>query len=91
MAQPQSIVASLWSFWKYGQRAERTGYLIGALLVVSGDPSRHSPHRWWFLQGPVSLRKPTTLGFVWPHVDHGCLGGLSFDSAIAPRTAVAGV
>jgi hypothetical protein len=63
MAQPQSIVATLWSFWKHGQRAERTGYLIGALLLVSGLIHLAilviGGGSW---QGPVSLRKPTTFG-----------------------------
>ena len=53
----------MWSFWKDGQRAERTGYLIGALLVVSGLIHLAilliAGGSW---QGPVSLRKPTTFG-----------------------------
>src|SRR4029077_17769215 len=63
MAQPQSIDRSLWSVWSRGERVERVGFIVGALLLVSGlihfailvvgDGS-------W--QGPLSLRKPTTFG-----------------------------
>jgi len=63
MAQPQSVVASLWSFWSRAQRAERVGYIVGVLLLVSGLIHLAilviGGGSW---QGPVSLRKPTTFG-----------------------------
>ncbi len=63
MGQPQSIVASLGSFWRRGQRIERVGYIVGALLLVSGLIHFAilviGGGSW---QGPVSLRKPTTFG-----------------------------
>ena len=63
MPSPASISVELWSFWSRGQRVERIGYRVGALLIVSGlihlvilvlaGGSWH---------GPLSLRKPTTFG-----------------------------
>ena len=32
----RSIGGSLWSFWRHGRKVERAGYLIGALLLLSG-------------------------------------------------------
>ena len=59
----KSMIDSLSSFWHRGTPAERTGYVVGALLMISGlihlvilmiiDGS-------W--EGPLSLRKPTTFG-----------------------------
>jgi hypothetical protein len=63
MAQPQSIIFLLGSFWSRRQRVERAGYLVGALLLVSGlihvAVLVISGGSW---QGPVSLRKPATFG-----------------------------
>jgi hypothetical protein len=57
------VTSALVSFWRRGQRTERAGYVVGALLLASGlihlalliigDGS-------W--RGPLSLRKPTTFG-----------------------------
>jgi hypothetical protein len=59
----RSMTGALPSFWIRGRRVERVGYVVGALLIVSGlihlailiiaDGS-------W--TGPLSLRKPTTFG-----------------------------
>ena len=63
MAPPNSIVAALWSFWSRGQRVERVGYVVGALLIASGLINLAilviGGGTW---QGPLSLRKPTTFG-----------------------------
>jgi hypothetical protein len=61
LARP--IVASLWSFWTEGRRAERVCYLIGAALIASGlfhlAVFAVDGGPW---EGPVSWRKPTTFG-----------------------------
>jgi len=63
MTRPQSIVASLWSFWSLGRPVERAGYIVAALLLASGLVHfailAISGGSW---QGPLSLRKPTTFG-----------------------------
>jgi len=57
------IARSLWSFWDNGRKVERTAYLMGTLLLVSG--LLHlviltvGGGTW---MGPLSLRKPTTFG-----------------------------
>jgi hypothetical protein len=54
---------ALRSFWSRGQRVERVGYLVGALLMVSGLIHLAilimTGGSW---EGPLSLRKPTTFG-----------------------------
>ena len=59
----RAMSAALCSFWSRGKAVERTGYLVGALLVVSGlvhfailNITGASS------AGPLSLRKPTTFG-----------------------------
>jgi hypothetical protein len=57
------IARSLWSFWQQGRSVERAGYLIGALLLVSGVihlAVLSTGGGTWM--GPLSLRKPTTFG-----------------------------
>ena len=36
MVPLSAIGGSLWSFWRHGRKVERAGYLIGALLLLSG-------------------------------------------------------
>ena len=59
----RSVTNALVSFWSRGQRTERTAYVVGALLIVSGLIHLAilviSGASW---VGPVSLRKPTTFG-----------------------------
>jgi hypothetical protein len=62
-ARLRAIANALWSFWHRGRPVERVGYIVGALLFVSGlthlgilaiiDGS-------W--EGPLSLRKAVTFG-----------------------------
>src|SRR5437879_1741349 len=58
-----SIAGSLQSFWVRGSRTERTAYLVGALLLVSGLIHLGilvvGGGTW---AGPVSLRKAMTFG-----------------------------
>lgn len=58
-----SMADSVWSFWDRGQRVERAGYLVGALLLVSGLVHLGiliiGGGSW---KGPLSLRKPATFG-----------------------------
>jgi hypothetical protein len=60
---PQSIAVSLWSFWTRGQRVERIGYVVGAVLLISGLLHLAilliGGGSW---EGPLSLRKPMTFG-----------------------------
>src|SRR6267142_2315028 len=57
------IATDLWSFWRRGQTVERAGYVVGALLLVSG--LLHvlilaiGGGSW---EGPLSLRKAATFG-----------------------------
>src|SRR5262245_36788305 len=59
----RTIAASLWSFWSEGRRVERVGYVVAALLLVSGLVHLAilvlSGGSW---EGPLSWRKPTTFG-----------------------------
>jgi hypothetical protein len=59
----QAMTTSLWSFWRRGQRVERIGYLVGALLLMSGVVHfgilAISGGSW---EGPLSLRKPAAFG-----------------------------
>jgi hypothetical protein len=63
MISLRRIAGSLWSFWQRGRKVERLGYLVGALLLVSGVIHLAiltvSGGTWI---GPLSLRKPTTFG-----------------------------
>jgi hypothetical protein len=58
-----AMVGSLWSFWRRGRTVERAGYLVGALLLVSGVIHVAiliiSGYSW---EGPLSLRKAATFG-----------------------------
>jgi hypothetical protein len=57
------IAGSLWAFWQRGRKVERAGYLIGALLLVSGlihMAILTTGGGTWI--GPLSLRKPATFG-----------------------------
>src|SRR5205814_500094 len=61
---PLRVIAdSLWAFWRRGRPVERTGYLVGAILLVSGLMHLGlliaGGGSW---QGPLSLRKPATFG-----------------------------
>jgi hypothetical protein len=53
----------LWSFWSRGQRAERTAYVVGTFLLVSGLVHLAllvvTGASW---EGPLSLRKASTFG-----------------------------
>jgi len=57
------IGSALWSFWRRGRTAERTGYIVGAVLFVSGlmhlGVLAIGGGSW---DGPVSLRKAATFG-----------------------------
>ena len=59
----QSMVMSLRSFWVSCRRIERAGYLVGALLLVSGIVHiailTVTGASW---VGPLSLRKPAVFG-----------------------------
>jgi hypothetical protein len=59
----QSMFMSLRSFWLSGRRVERTGYLVGALLLISGIVHitilTVTGASWL---GPLSLRKPAVFG-----------------------------
>jgi hypothetical protein len=59
----ESIVDALWKFWSRGQRVERAGYMVGALLVAGGLVHLAilaiGGGSW---EGPLSFRKPTTFG-----------------------------
>jgi hypothetical protein len=59
----RSIAGALWSFWWRGRKLERGGYVVGALLLVSGlihlGILEISGGSW---EGPLSFRKPTTFG-----------------------------
>jgi hypothetical protein len=59
----QMMRRSLWSFWNCGQPVERAGYLVGALLLMSGVIHLGilviSGGSW---EGPLSLRKPAVFG-----------------------------
>jgi hypothetical protein len=63
MAPVRSIADALWSFWSRGQRTERSAYVVGALLIVSGLVHLAllvvTGAPW---QGPLSLRKASTFG-----------------------------
>jgi hypothetical protein len=63
-ATPLRLVASaLWSFWQRGRLVEKTGYTVGALLLVSGlihlGILVASGGSW---EGPLSMRKAATFG-----------------------------
>lgn len=64
MAPLKPIIDSLFSFWRRGTRAERVGYVVGVLLMLSGFAHLlilvTSGGSW---EGPLSLRKPATFGF----------------------------
>jgi len=57
------ISDSLWTFWRQGRPVERTGYRVGAILLVSGLVHLGllvaGGGSW---DGPLSLRKPATFG-----------------------------
>ncbi len=57
------IVDVLWSFWRRGRVIESIGYIVGAILLLSGlthlTVQLVSGGSWL---GPLSLRKPTTFG-----------------------------
>ncbi|MGH9143700.1 MAG: hypothetical protein ACRD2I_21400 [Vicinamibacterales bacterium] len=57
------MAGSLLSFWRWGTKAERVAYAVGALLIGSGLVHLAilivSGGTW---HGPVSMRKPTTFG-----------------------------
>jgi hypothetical protein len=59
----RSIAVALWSFWRRGRKAERTGYLVGAILATSGlihlGMLVIDGGSW---EGPLSLRKAMTFG-----------------------------
>jgi hypothetical protein len=63
MVPVRSIADALWSFWSRGQRTERSAYVVGALLIVSGLVHLTllvvTGAPW---QGPLSLRKASTFG-----------------------------
>ena len=58
-----AMLTSLRSFWSRGRTVERSAYLVGALLVVSGlihfGVLITSGGSW---DGPLSFRKPTAFG-----------------------------
>jgi hypothetical protein len=59
----RAIATALWSFWRRGRKMERAGYVVGALLVLSGLVHLGilvaGGGSW---EGPLSLRKATTFG-----------------------------
>jgi hypothetical protein len=59
----RSVAASLWSFWLRGWAVERAGYVVGALLLISGLIHLGilviGGGSW---EGPLSLRKAMTFG-----------------------------
>jgi len=59
----RATTVSLWSFWRRGRTVERTGYSVGALLLVSGVIHLAiliiGGYSW---EGPLSLRKAATFG-----------------------------
>jgi hypothetical protein len=59
----QPMLESLSSFWRRGRRVERAGYLVGALLLISGlihlGILGITGGSW---EGPLSFRKPTVFG-----------------------------
>lgn len=59
----QAMSRSLRTFWNRGQRAERIGYLVSVLLLISGvihlGILTISGGSW---EGPLSLRKPAVFG-----------------------------
>ena len=63
MPQFRAMLGSLWSFWRRGRTLERAGYLVGALLLVSGGIHLTilfiGGYAW---EGPLSLRKAATFG-----------------------------
>jgi hypothetical protein len=63
MAPVRSIADALRSFWSRGKRAERSAYVVGALLIVSGLVHLAflvvTGASW---EGPLSLRKASTFG-----------------------------
>jgi hypothetical protein len=63
MPQFRAMLGSLWSFWRRGRTLERAGYLVGALLLVSGGIHLAilfiGGYSW---EGPLSLRKAATFG-----------------------------
>src|SRR5213593_3460484 len=63
MVPLRSIGGSLWSFWRCGRKVERAGYLVGALLLLSGLIHLAilviGGGSW---EGPLSLRKAATFG-----------------------------
>jgi hypothetical protein len=58
-----ALAGSLWTFWRRGRTVERAGYIVGALLFISGlihlGILAIGGGSW---EGPVSLRKPATFG-----------------------------
>jgi hypothetical protein len=59
----RSIAGSLWTFWRRGRRVERAGFVVAALLLISGLIHLGilvvGGGSW---EGPLSLRKATTFG-----------------------------
>jgi hypothetical protein len=59
----RSVASALVSFWTRGQPTERTAYMVGALLLISGlihvAILLIGGGSW---QGPLSLRKAMTFG-----------------------------
>ena len=59
----RSIARSLWSFWRQGTSVERTGYVVGTLLLASGLIHLAilviGGGSW---EGPLSLRKAMSFG-----------------------------
>ena len=59
----RSMAGALWSFWHRGRKVERAGYVVGALLLVSGlihlGILAIGGGSW---EGPLSLRKAMTFG-----------------------------
>lgn len=63
MLRREAIVGSLRTFWVSGRRIERAGYLVAALLLISGIVHvgilAVTGASW---VGPLSLRKPAAFG-----------------------------
>src|SRR5262245_16759547 len=63
-----SILGSLASFWSDGRLVERVGYLVGALLLISGlihlAIVNIGGGSWY---GRLSFRKPATFGLRCRH------------------------